>query len=87
MQPVLTVAEMNERRPAAALESVSLDVLVGRAGRAVAMAALDLLGGAYGRRIVVVAGRGNNGADGRTAAGRSSPPRGTGPGHRGRLGR
>ncbi len=45
-----------------------LDVLVGRAGRAVAIAALDLLGGAYGRRVVVVAGRGNNGADGRTAA-------------------
>ena len=68
MQPVLTVAEMNEvdRR---GLESVDLDVLVGRAGRAVAIAALDLLGGAYGRRIVVVAGRGNNGADGRTAAG------------------
>jgi ADP-dependent NAD(P)H-hydrate dehydratase / NAD(P)H-hydrate epimerase len=68
MQAVLTVAEMNEvdRR---GLESVALDVLVDRAGRAVAIAALDLLGGAYGRRIVVVAGRGNNGADGRTAAG------------------
>ena len=67
MQPVLTVAEMKEvdRR---GLESVNLDVLVGRAGRAVAIAALDLLGGAYGRRIVVVAGPGNNGADGRTAA-------------------
>src|SRR5271156_2059463 len=51
------------------LESVKLDVLVGRAGQAVAVAALDLLGGAYGRRIVVIAGRGNNGADGRVAAG------------------
>ncbi|MBV8462435.1 MAG: NAD(P)H-hydrate dehydratase [Acidimicrobiales bacterium] len=68
MQPVLTVAEMQEvdRK---GLESVSLDVLIGRAGRAVADAALDVLGGAYGRRVVVVAGRGNNGADGRTAAG------------------
>ncbi len=67
MQPVLTVAEMQEvdRR---GLESVPLDVLVGRAGRAVAVAALEMLGGAYGRRVVVVAGRGNNGADGRTAA-------------------
>jgi len=67
VQPVLTVAEMKEvdRR---GLESVDLDVLVGRAGRAVAIAALDLLGGAYGRRIVVVAGPGSNGADGRTAA-------------------
>ncbi len=68
MQPVLTVAEMQEvdRR---GLETVPLDVLVGRAGRAVAVAALDLLGGAYGRRVTIVCGRGNNGADGRTAAG------------------
>jgi ADP-dependent NAD(P)H-hydrate dehydratase / NAD(P)H-hydrate epimerase len=68
VQPVLTVAEMKEvdRR---GLESVPLDVLVGRAGLAVAVSALDLLGGSYGRRVTVVAGRGNNGADGRTAAG------------------
>ena len=46
------------------------DVLIGRAGAAVARAALDLLGGAYGRRVVVVAGKGNNGADGRAAAAR-----------------
>ena len=37
-------------------------------GTAVAGAALALLGGAYGRRVVVVAGKGNNGADGRVAA-------------------
>ncbi|MGD0311071.1 MAG: NAD(P)H-hydrate dehydratase [Acidimicrobiales bacterium] len=67
MQPVLTVPEMNAV-DAAALASTPLDVLVGRAGLAVALAALDLLGGAYGRRIEVVAGRGNNGADGRVAA-------------------
>ena len=67
MQPVLTVAEM-QAVDARAQASVSLDVLVGRAGTAVAVAALGLLGGAYGRRIVVVAGKGNNGADGRVAA-------------------
>ena len=67
MLPVLTVAEMNEI-DAAALESTPLDVLVGRAGLAVALAAMDMLGGAYGRRVAVVAGRGNNGADGRVAA-------------------
>ena len=67
MLPVLTVPQMNEI-DAAALESSSLDVLVGRAGLAVALAAMDMLGGAYGRRVVVVAGRGNNGADGRVAA-------------------
>ena len=43
-------------------------MLIGRAGAAVARHALDLLGGAYGRRVVVVAGKGNNGADGRAAA-------------------
>lgn len=51
---------------AAAPEPV--DVLIGRAGAAVARAALDLLGGAYGRRVVVIAGKGNNGNDGREAA-------------------
>jgi NAD(P)H-hydrate epimerase len=67
MQPVLTVAEMNAV-DAAAAESTPLDVLVGRAGLAVALAALDLMGGAYGRRVVAVTGPGNNGADGRVAS-------------------
>ncbi|MGI9033668.1 MAG: NAD(P)H-hydrate dehydratase [Acidimicrobiales bacterium] len=44
------------------------EVLVSRAGAAVARAAVRLLGGTYGRRVVVVAGKGNNGADGRAAA-------------------
>ncbi len=43
------------------------EVLIGRAGRAVGRAALGVLGGAYGRRVIVIAGRGNNGADGRVA--------------------
>ncbi|CAN5817404.1 hypothetical protein BH23ACT1_BH23ACT1_12710 [soil metagenome] len=51
---------------AAAPEPV--ETLVARAGGAVARAAVDLLGGTYGRRVVVVAGKGNNGADGREAA-------------------
>ncbi len=67
MQPVLTVSDMRAV-DARALRSTSLEALVGRAGLAVALAALDLLGGAYGRRVTVVAGRGNNGADGRVAA-------------------
>ena len=45
-------------------------MLIDRAGAAVARAALEMLGGAYGRRVVVVAGKGNNGADGRAAAAR-----------------
>jgi hydroxyethylthiazole kinase-like uncharacterized protein yjeF len=43
------------------------EVLIGRAGRAVARRAAKLLGGAFGKRVLVVAGKGNNGADGRTA--------------------
>ncbi|MBA3654165.1 MAG: bifunctional ADP-dependent NAD(P)H-hydrate dehydratase/NAD(P)H-hydrate epimerase, partial [Actinobacteria bacterium] len=50
----------------AAAETV--DVLIERAGAAVARQALTMLGGAYGRRVVVVAGKGNNGGDGRAAA-------------------
>ncbi len=67
MQPVLTVAEM-QAVDAAAAATTALDVLVERAGTAVALAALELLGGAYGRRVVLICGKGNNGADGRVAA-------------------
>jgi ADP-dependent NAD(P)H-hydrate dehydratase / NAD(P)H-hydrate epimerase len=45
-----------------------VDVLIGRAGGAVARRAISLLGGTYGRRVVVLAGKGNNGNDGREAA-------------------
>ncbi|MFP3900799.1 MAG: NAD(P)H-hydrate dehydratase [Acidimicrobiia bacterium] len=65
MLPVLTPDEM-AAVDAAAPEPV--DVLIGRAGAAVAHAAVGMLGGTYGRRVVVVAGRGNNGNDGREAA-------------------
>jgi len=49
-----------------------VEVLVARAGQAVADAAMDMMGGTYGRRVLVVAGKGNNGADGRYAAERLS---------------
>ncbi len=65
MRPVLSVAEM-AAVDAAAPEPV--EVLIERAGSAVAWAALRMLGGSYGKRVVVVAGKGNNGADGRLAA-------------------
>jgi NAD(P)H-hydrate epimerase len=45
-----------------------VEVLIERAGAAVARAALEMLGGGYGRRVVIVAGKGNNGNDGRAAA-------------------
>ncbi len=69
MKPVLTVAEM-QAVDAAAQTAVPLAVLVDRAAAAVAAEALAMMGGAYGRRVVVVAGKGNNGADGRVAAAR-----------------
>lgn len=68
MQPVLTVAEM-QAVDRSAQATTSVDILIERAGTAVASAALEMMGGAYGRRVVVIAGKGNNGADGRVAAG------------------
>ena len=53
---------------AAAPEPV--EILIDRAGAAVARSALRLMGGAYGRSVAVIAGPGNNGADGRVAADR-----------------
>ena len=65
MLPVLTPAEMKAVDEAA---PEPVEVLIERAGAALAREALGLLGGTYGRRVVVVAGRGNNGADGLSAA-------------------
>ena len=65
MIPVLTPEEMKAVDRAA---PEPLDVLVERAGTALARSALSMLGGGYGRRVVVVVGKGNNGADGRVAA-------------------
>jgi ADP-dependent NAD(P)H-hydrate dehydratase / NAD(P)H-hydrate epimerase len=62
--PVVTPAEMAEVDRSA---PEPVEVLIERAGFAVARSARFLLGGTYGRRILVVAGRGNNGADGRIA--------------------
>ena len=67
MIPVVTPEEM---KAADRASPEPVDVLVERAGSAVARAAVEMLGGVYGRRVVVVAGKGNNGADGRAAAAR-----------------
>ena len=64
MIPVVTPARMAEIDDAAAGR---IDELIDRAGRAVARVAIRMLGGTYGRRVVVLAGPGNNGADGRVA--------------------
>ena len=65
MIPVVTPARMAEIDAAA---SEPTNVLIERAGAAVARAAVEVIGGRYGRRVVVLAGPGNNGADGRAAA-------------------
>src|SRR5262245_7407351 len=65
MQPIVTPEEM------AAIDRDApepVEVLIGRAGMAVMRHAIRMMGGAYGRRVVVVAGKGNNGNDGRDAA-------------------
>lgn len=65
VRPIVTPEEM------AAIDAdapEAVEELVGRAGAAVAREALRMLGKAYGRRVTVVAGKGNNGSDGREAA-------------------
>jgi len=68
MRAVLTPVEMAAADAATIAGGVPEAELVERAGGAVARAARRLLGGTYGRRVVVVAGKGNNGADGQVAA-------------------
>ena len=65
MLPIVTPEEMAAIDAAA---PVPTEVLIERAGAAVAWAALRMLGGAYGRTVNVLCGKGNNGADGRVAA-------------------
>ncbi len=68
MKPVLTPDQASALDRATQARGVSADLLMERAGRAVARAALDVMGGSYGRRAVVVCGKGNNGGDGLVAA-------------------
>jgi len=63
--PIVTPEEMGAVDRAA---PEPVEVLIDRAGWAVARQAITMLGGTYGRRVVVVAGKGNNGNDGRAAA-------------------
>jgi ADP-dependent NAD(P)H-hydrate dehydratase / NAD(P)H-hydrate epimerase len=63
--PIVTPEEM------AAIDKAApepVEVLIGRAGAAVARLAREMLGGTYGRTVNVIAGKGNNGNDGRAAA-------------------
>lgn len=70
MKPVLTVAEMRAVDELAQARD-GLEALIGRAGRALAGEAISMLSsrGVYGAHVALVAGPGNNGNDGRVAAG------------------
>jgi NAD(P)H-hydrate epimerase len=65
MLPIVTPDEM---RAIDAAATDPVEVLIERAGAAVARAAVRMLGGTYGRTVDVIVGPGNNGADGRVAA-------------------
>ena len=65
---MLTIVTPEEMAAVDAGATEPLEVLIERAGISVAWAARRFLGGTYGRRVVVIAGKGNNGADGRVAA-------------------
>jgi NAD(P)H-hydrate epimerase len=67
---MIPVATPDDKRAADESADVSVATLIERAGAGVARAAVVLLGGRYGRTVNVLAGPGNNGADGRVAADR-----------------
>lgn len=70
MIPVVSSTQMRTA-DAVALEAVGpshVGIFMERAGFATARAAKKMLGGTYGKRVTVIAGKGNNGNDGRIAA-------------------
>lgn len=68
MRPVLTPKQMRVLDSETVTAGTPIEVLIGRAGAAVARTAKRMMGGLYGRTVLVVVGKGNNGADGRMAA-------------------
>jgi ADP-dependent NAD(P)H-hydrate dehydratase / NAD(P)H-hydrate epimerase len=68
VRPLLAPEEMGRADAATIAAGTGAEVLMERAGAAVAGAALRAAGGRYGRRAVVVCGKGNNVGDGFVAA-------------------
>ena len=68
VKPVLTPDQAATLDRETQARGIPAELLMERAGRAVARSAVDVMGGAYGRRAVVVCGKGNNGGDGFVAA-------------------
>lgn len=67
MRPVVTPDEMRAVDAGATASGLAAEVLVERAGAAVARSAVQMMGGTYGREVRVIVGPGTNGADGRVA--------------------
>lgn len=68
MRPLLTPQEMGAADKRTIDAGTPAEILMERAGRAVARAAIRAAGGRYGKRAVVVCGKGSNGGDGFVAA-------------------
>ena len=68
MEPVLTPEAMNEADRRTIAAGTPVEVLMDRAGRAVAWEVRRVAHGTYGQRVVLVCGQGNNGGDGLVAA-------------------
>ena len=63
MKPIATVAAVQAADKVAQEAGTGVEVLMGRAGAAVAAAAAAELGRVAGRRVVALAGKGHNGGD------------------------
>ena len=68
MRPLPTPHQMSAADEAAIDAGTPAEVLMDRAGRAVARAVLDVARRRYGLRVAVICGKGNNGGDGFVAA-------------------
>ena len=67
MRPLVTPEEMAAVDKAAVASGTPVEVLMDRAGRAVARTAIRMLEGRYGKKVIIVCGKGNNGGDGYVA--------------------
>ena len=68
MRPLVSPEEMRLADEAAIAAGTPAEVLMDRAGRAVARSVLQVAGARYGKKVAVVCGKGNNGGDGFVAA-------------------
>jgi ADP-dependent NAD(P)H-hydrate dehydratase / NAD(P)H-hydrate epimerase len=68
VEPILTPDAMGDADRRTIAAGTPVEVLMDRAGRAVAWEVRRVSRGSYGRRVVLVCGKGNNGGDGLVAA-------------------